>query len=148
MSHVRGQILIDRPVDEVFDFVADERNEPTYNPAMVRVEMLTDGPVGEGSRYRAEVISRGHPVEMVIETMSCHRPTDLSSTTTMEWAHIRGTLTFAPVGTGTRMTWDWDVAPTGPARLLGPVVGIVGRRQERAIWTRLKQVLEASGPDR
>src|SRR6266700_4799156 len=28
---VQGDIVINRPVDEVFDFVADERNEPKYN---------------------------------------------------------------------------------------------------------------------
>ena len=34
MAHLDGQILIHRPVDEVFDFVADERNEPRYNPQL------------------------------------------------------------------------------------------------------------------
>jgi uncharacterized membrane protein len=29
---VTGEIVIERPIDEVFDFVADERNEPQYNP--------------------------------------------------------------------------------------------------------------------
>jgi hypothetical protein len=28
MAHIEGEILIRRPVEEVFDFVADERNEP------------------------------------------------------------------------------------------------------------------------
>jgi len=147
MSHVRGQILIDRAVEDVFDFVADERNEPTYNPAMVDVQKLTEGPVGPGTRYAATVISRGRPVEMLIETTSYVRPTALSSTTSMAWAHICGTLTFEPVGGRTRMAWDWDVVPVGVARLLGPVVGLVGRRQEAAIWTQLKQVLERSGRD-
>jgi len=29
VSHIRGEVLSRRPVEEVFDFVADERNEPT-----------------------------------------------------------------------------------------------------------------------
>jgi hypothetical protein len=29
------------------------------------------------------------------------------------------------------------------AALLGPVIGVIGRRQERAIWTNLKRLLEA-----
>ena len=33
--------MIARPVEEVFDFVADERNEPRYNPRMLRAEKLT-----------------------------------------------------------------------------------------------------------
>jgi hypothetical protein len=31
MVRVEGEIVINRPVEEVFDFVADERNEPRYN---------------------------------------------------------------------------------------------------------------------
>jgi hypothetical protein len=144
MSHVRGEILIDRPVDEVFDYVADERNEPSYNPAMVRVEKLTDGPVGEGTRYRATVVSMGRPVDMLIETTTAERPATLSSVTVMRSARIAGTLTFVPEHDATRMTWDWDVTPTGPARILGPVITSVGRRQEAAIWGRLKDVLESA----
>jgi hypothetical protein len=33
MADINGEIIIHRPVEEVFDFVADERNEPRYNPA-------------------------------------------------------------------------------------------------------------------
>jgi len=32
---------MNRPADEVFDFVADERNEPRYNPRMARTELTS-----------------------------------------------------------------------------------------------------------
>jgi len=32
MIHITGEVTIDAPVGEVFDMVADERNEPRYNP--------------------------------------------------------------------------------------------------------------------
>ena len=38
MPHVVGEIVINRPVEQVFDFVADERNEPQFNPKMLTVE--------------------------------------------------------------------------------------------------------------
>lgn len=38
MPSVEGDIIIGRAVDEVFDFVADERNEPSYNPRLQHVE--------------------------------------------------------------------------------------------------------------
>lgn len=46
MARVQGEIVIERPVEVVFDCVADQRNEPTYNPRMLRSEKLTDGPGG------------------------------------------------------------------------------------------------------
>ena len=45
MARVSGEILIERPVEEVFDFVADQRNEPIYNPRMLQSEKITDGPI-------------------------------------------------------------------------------------------------------
>jgi hypothetical protein len=40
MANIEGNILIGRPVEDVFDFVADSRNEPSYNPAMTSIELL------------------------------------------------------------------------------------------------------------
>jgi hypothetical protein len=33
----------------VFDYVADQSNEPRYNPQMVRAQKITAGPVGRGN---------------------------------------------------------------------------------------------------
>lgn len=34
MGRISGEILIKRQVEEVFDYVADQRNEPIYNPRL------------------------------------------------------------------------------------------------------------------
>ena len=49
---IEGQIDIGRPVEEVFDFAADERNEPRYNPKIHQVEKVTEGPIGVGTGIR------------------------------------------------------------------------------------------------
>ena len=43
MARINGELVINRPVEEVFDFVADERNEPRYNPRIRRAEKLSPG---------------------------------------------------------------------------------------------------------
>jgi Polyketide cyclase / dehydrase and lipid transport len=128
----------------VFDFVADERNEPIYNPDMVRVEKLTPGPIGEGTRYHAVLAGRRRPIEMDLETTTYERPTRLASVTHMAWAAIEGSLSFEPAAGGTRMRWSWDLHPKRFARLIAPIAGWVGRRQERRIWGSLKRHLETS----
>jgi uncharacterized protein YndB with AHSA1/START domain len=142
MTHIEGEITIARPPVEVFDFVADERNEPRFNPRMRRAEKLSTGPIGTRTRFRAEVASRGRPLEMVIEFTAYERPRRLSSWTRMSAMDIRGTLTFDAVPEGTRMRWHWELAPRGFLRLLTPLVARMGRRQEEAIWAGLKRVLE------
>jgi len=46
------------------------------------------------------------------------------------------------------MRWSWDVRPRGLLRLITPLVGMMGRRQERVIWGGLKRLLEVpeAGP--
>lgn len=143
MAHVEGQILIHRPVDEVFDFVADERNEPRYNPQMRRVEQTSAGPIGVGTTFRVESTTRGQPVVMTIVYTDYERPQWIRSSTRLSTMDIQGTLTFDPVPQGTRMRWSWELEPRGMLKLMTPVVTLIGRRQERSIWTGLKRYLEA-----
>ena len=132
MAFIEGEIVIARPAGAVFDFVADQRNEPRYNPRMVRADKLTGGPVGKGTVFRSAVLAMGRPNEMRSELTGYHRPSRLASRTTMAQADIAGTLTFAPVPGGTRMRWAWVVRPKGASRLLSPVIGRIGRRQQPA----------------
>ena len=147
MARIAGDIVIDRPVEVVFDYVADQSNEPQYNPQMVRAEKMTAGPVGVGTRFHSAVASIGRTAEMLIECTGYDRPRRLDSTTTMQQADISYTLTFEPAGTGARMRWSGQVRPKGAYRLLGPMITWMGRRQERRIWTSLKHRLEASPAD-
>jgi hypothetical protein len=142
MPRITGDIVIARSVGEVFDFVADERSEPLYNPDLLRSDKVTSGPIGVGTRFAAVHAPARRPVQMTIEVTDYDPPSTLGTHTTMSWADVRGVLTFEPAGTGTRMRWAWDVQPKRLARLLTPVVGVVGRRQERSVWEGLRTYLE------
>lgn len=143
MVRIAGAVVIDRPIEEVFDFVADERNEPCYNPNMEFEQKLSDGPIGAGTCYRAVTRSMGRAVEMTIEFTRYERPWLIEETTEMSAMEIRGALTFNEVPGGTRLSWSWDVAPKRVYRLMTPLIGRMGRRQEQAIWTSLKRYLES-----
>ena len=141
---VQGDIVIDRPIDEVFDFVADERNEPRYNPQMTRAEMVTQGPIGVGSKFHS-VMTGVRAADMTIEFTEFDRPHRLASATHMSngGMDITGTLHFEAQGQSTKMKWLWNIEPRGFLKLLGPIVRRMGERQELAIWTGLKKVMEA-----
>ena len=143
MARVNGEIVIYRPVEEVFDFVADERNEPRYNPRMVHADLISEGPIGLGARFRTELATMGRTLPMVVEFSGYERPGRLASVTRSSMMETQGALTFESVSGGTRMRWSWDVRPRGVFKLMGPVVGLIGRRQEQRIWGNLKELLEA-----
>src|SRR5512140_3618269 len=84
MARIEGEIVIGRPVDVVFDYVADQSNEPQYNLRMVRAEEITAGPVGKGTQFRSAVASMGRTAEMLIECTGYDRPALFASTATMQ----------------------------------------------------------------
>jgi hypothetical protein len=51
----------------------------------------------------------------------------------------------AAEGDDTVLGWDWQVRPNGWLRAVGPLLGPLGRRMERRIWTGLKHKLENEG---
>ncbi|HEV7211912.1 MAG TPA: nitroreductase family deazaflavin-dependent oxidoreductase [Blastococcus sp.] len=148
MAHIEGEVLIHRPVEQVFDFVADERTEPTYNRNMTAAEKITDGPIGVGTRFRSTIRSRPRPLHMVVEYTGFDRPHLIASTTHSAAAEFSGTRTFTPIPAGTRLRWSWDARPKGATRLLAPVLAPIGARQERRMWTTLRDHLEAGAPAR
>jgi hypothetical protein len=143
MTRINGSILIRRPVEEVFDFVADERNEPTYNPQMASVEKTTPGPIGVGTLWHVVTTSGKRSTPFELEVTEYTRPSRLGSMTRMATADIDGGLTFFPDADGTLMSWSWDLRPKGVLKLATPVFAAVGRRQEQRIWSGLKAHLEA-----
>jgi uncharacterized protein YndB with AHSA1/START domain len=143
MSTINGSILIRRPVEQVFDFVTDERNEPAYNPQMRSVEKMTSGPIGVGTLWHVVMASGKRLTPFELEVTEYTRPSRLGSITRMAAADIMGALTLAPDAAGTRLSWSWDLKPKGMLKLATPLFAAVGRRQEQRNWSSLKAHLEA-----
>jgi hypothetical protein len=143
MAQIEGEIVIERGVEDVFDFVANQCNEPLYNTEMVSSERLTGGEIGLGSQFKAVMRAGKREFPLVIEFTAFDRPRRLGSHSSGAGMTTDGELTFEAVGASTLMRWSWDVRPTGAMRLLSPLVTWMGGRQETRIWTSLKQRLEA-----
>jgi len=141
MSSITGEVLIQRSPEEVFDFVADERNN--YDPAVDHAELLTAGPIGVGTRFRSESTSMGRRVSMIVEITGYERPRRLASSTHLDSMDIHSTLILEPVAGGTLVRWSSTLEPRGLLRLVTPLLGAIGRRQASAIWGNLKRTLEA-----
>jgi hypothetical protein len=59
MIVARGDVFIQRSIEEIFDFVADSRNEPGLLPGATRVDKTTDGPIGQGTCFEGEYARAG-----------------------------------------------------------------------------------------
>lgn len=135
--------MIEAPVEEVFDLVADERNEPRYNPRIVHAEMMSEGPVGRGSRFVAQPKGMGSKGEMTVEVLEYERPRRIHNIVRSSYMKIEGTLTFQETRGGTRLRWEWDMGLVGPMQLMSPALALVGPRWERRNWVGLKHYIES-----
>ncbi|TRW44097.1 hypothetical protein FJ693_15115 [Georgenia yuyongxinii] len=140
-----GEVDVRRPVEVVFAYVADQRNEPRYNPQMLWAEKVTPGPIGVGTRFHQQMRMPGRGGRMGSQLIGFDPPASLALRSHLTWMDTVGTLTFAAAGDGTRLSWDWQVRFRGPARLLTPLLLAVGRRQERTTWEGLRRHLEEPG---
>jgi len=85
----------------------------------------------------------GRTVPMVVEFTGYERSWRLASVTRSSTVESEGAPTFESVPGSTQMRWSWDVRQRRGMKLMAPVVGMIGRRQERRIWGSLKRLLEA-----
>lgn len=73
---VRIQVpqVIDRPVEKVFHFYADEhvRNHPRWDPDM-QLEQISDGPIAVGTVIRRRNTHSGTPVDGTMEVVEFER---------------------------------------------------------------------------
>jgi len=115
-------VVVDRPPETVFDFVADARREPRYNPLILPAEKLSEGPLGVGRRFLNETASIGRKTRWAIEITSYERPRRLLTLLSSSAMDINGTMRFDPAGTGTLMAWSWNLEPRGPFRLVATLI--------------------------
>jgi uncharacterized protein YndB with AHSA1/START domain len=136
---IEHAVEIRRSPDEVFDYCTDLRHEPEWNPRTRRIQKLTDGPIGLGTRFQGEWI-RGDP--MTIEFVRFQRPSAWASVghSRRLLATSEGQVSNTPGGV--RLVLRMELQPRGALRLLRPALGPAMRRREHRNLRAIKAALE------
>lgn len=142
MTKIGGAVAIARPPGEVFDVLADPRNEPMYSRRMLRAEKITPGPIGAGTRFRQVATGPVLRGETVTELTGCDRPRRLTFRIESTAMDITGTEILEQVAGGTLVRWSWEIQARGVWRAAAPVLRVGGVRLERRVWADLKEYLE------
>lgn len=147
MTRIEGRTRFNRTPEDVFDFLADPRNEPSYNAMIVSAGKTTPGPIGPGTRFTQHTKTLGRLNEVTIELLEYHRSDHLSWHITSRGMDVHGRQDLTPQDGATEVHWVWDFKARGPMRLLGPLVGFAGRRLERRVWSNMQQYLTSTAPE-
>jgi carbon monoxide dehydrogenase subunit G len=142
-----GTVVIDRPIEEVFAFVADGENDPRFSPRVLEIKKATDGPVGVGTVYDSTVKDAGMKTERRFEL------TEFSPPTRIRWAErsknivtaSEGGYDLEPAGEGaTKLTIHNVLEGHGLGKLVAPLALSAARKDADAFANRIKAAVEAS----
>ena len=123
--------------EEAFDYLSDIRNELHWNPQTCQsVEMVTEDPIGEGTRFRAKW--KGSP-ELEVEITHFERPHIWRAHTagSME-SNFEGAVEPHPDGATVRT--ELEMIPHGWMKLFFPIFKLIFTRAEANVP---KQIQEA-----
>ena len=138
----RTEAVIRRPPEDVFDYCSDLRTELQWNPKAKYVEKLTDGPVGVGTRYRAQWSNSG---PATVEVVQFDRPRRWETHATARGMSIRFQGIVTDVAPGARYTASLELHPKRLARLVAPLALLAMRRQDQQNMHRIREALESRG---
>ena len=143
MIIVESTLDIDRPSTEVFGFVADQTNAPSWQHGLHEVRRLTDGPIGVGTEHVFVRCFAGRRIE------SRNRFTRYEPGRLVHFEIPNGWLTgqasylVEPHGARRcRLTSRMEFQVAGPAALASPLLARVLARDSRRDEAALKALLE------
>ncbi len=108
MATIETSISIARPVEQVFAYLTDVQNQKALNPMIT--EVVTDGKMGVGSRYKIKMNVMGRPFESENEIVALE-PNKTYAVKTLAAppaSPVTNTYTLEPDGTGTKLQLAMD----------------------------------------
>lgn len=138
---ITEELHLDCPPEVAFDAIADVRNETDWNDDVARADLITDGPIGLGSKF---VTHHGRPLGQIESTITrFERPSRLELSATSKRMDLAISFTFAEKGSGTLVHGAFDPEPKGIMAALFPLLQPLIRRDMAKQHENLKTFCES-----
>ena len=144
MINVQVNTVINRPVEEVFKFVANFENHPTWETDFHEVKRLSSEPVGLGTTYQCLLKFPGQTASSRFEITEYTPYQKIAYQGEQAGpAKPKGSFLFESVTGGTKVTSMPRPEFSGFFRLLEGLMGGYIRKNNFAHLSNLKRLLEA-----
>ena len=142
MIAAESSTSIARPAAEVFEFVADVRNDPRWHTDILEAHLTGEKPIGQGSTFAVKFKPFMGQSEGSVTVAKFEPPRRLELRGQMGKMAPTLTLSVEPQGEGSRFTRRVEMEPPGIMRLLAPFMKGTFRKQNAGFVENLKRVLE------
>jgi len=146
MAIVEHSIIINRPVKDVFQYVAGFENYPKWNHSILECKRVSEGPTSVGSIFDSKMVYMGQkystPLEITEYEPGKRITFYVGKFGFFRW--FRGIFNFEQIDDSTRVTVAADtdfIAPFKPMLIIMP---ILGKSSWRKHLGKLKKFMESS----
>ncbi len=142
-----GSAVVDRPIDQVFGFLAAGTNDPKFSPRVVEIRQETAGPPAAGTIFVSKVKDAGMTTDRRFELTVVQAPT------TIRWSERSRNLVSVTEGgydleavgeSQTRVTVFNSFAGHGFGKLIVGFARRAAAKDADAFAQRIKAAVEAS----
>lgn len=135
VNHVR----ISKPPEIVFDYISDMTNELKWNPDVMFMEKISQGPVGHGTRFRA----KWHMSDTLDVDITHYERPNYVTFQNGGPLEVKLELKLLSVGQETEMESQFIVTPHGFLRAIFPIMKGKLKSQEELNMVNLKKAVES-----
>lgn len=136
---------INAPVEKVFALISDIRSAPQRVTAIKKVEVLTDGPIGVGTRFKETRVMFGKEATETMEFTAFDPPRSYTVTAYSCGNHYESTFRCAPEGQGTKVTMTFVCTPkTFFAKLFSPLGKLMSGMIRKCVMKDLEDLAKAA----
>ncbi|NIS83510.1 MAG: hypothetical protein GTO14_25680 [Anaerolineales bacterium] len=143
MMKIEHSVVIERPIEEVFAFLNDAENNPTWQSGVLEAEKTSEGDIEKGTTYREVRKFLGQRIESTYEITEHEPNKKLASKTISGPIPVTLTTTFESVEGGTKVTVVGEADPGGFFKLAEAVVSRTFAKSLDADFGSLKAIMEA-----
>ena len=140
---VAASVIIERPVEAVWEYIADPANNPEWDPGTIEVRQTSPGPIGVGTTLIAVVDMLGRR-ELGVRIITFEPKREL------QFVFVSGVIAGSKTryalqsldGGRTRLTREADAHLNGWWRLLTPLASWLAARSRADEVSNVKRILE------
>jgi hypothetical protein len=138
---------INKPIGEVFAFLADGTNDRKFSPRVQEIRKTTDGPIGVGTVYASTVKDAG------MKSSREFKLTEFDQPTKIRWTEVSKNAVTVPDGGydlepaddgATKMTIFNNFEGHGFGKVILPLASRAAKKDADAFAGRIKAAVEAS----
>lgn len=143
MTRVETTVTVNRPLDEVFDFISNFENNPLWQSGVQQAKITSEGPLDVGTTYSQLAKFLGRPVKSEFEVIEFESRKLVKGRSTTGSFPITFTRSVEFGQGGTKVTAVIEGDASGFFRLAEPILSRIVQRQVTADYRNLKDHLES-----